>query len=263
MNMLGDGSFDFWGVDLCYDDEDGTSVEDDEFIKRMWEEDEEDEELMAIKKRRNYGRRPDGTNRSGRPNYWTRTWGLMLRDPELQKIGSDARKTFMRRFRVPHSIFIRLVDWTKGWHEGNSSDISGRPRCPTELKVLGWLRMVGRGVCLDDIEELSCIKKPTMHAFFHEYNSRAREELYPIHVRMPSNIKELMEIEAAYAAIGIPGACGSMDVVHIPLGACPHGLINVCTGKEGYPTLAYNVICDHSGRALALMIKNISTGHRK
>ena len=63
--MLGDGSFDFWGVDMCYDDEDGTSVEDDEFIKRMWEEDEE--ELMAMKKRRNHGRRPGGTNRSGRP----------------------------------------------------------------------------------------------------------------------------------------------------------------------------------------------------
>ena len=29
-----------------------------------------------------------------------------------------------------------------------------------------------------------------------------------------------MEIEAAYATIGIPGACGSMDVVHVPLGAC-------------------------------------------
>ena len=63
-----------------------------------------------------------------------------------------------------------------------------------------------------------------------------------------------MEIEAAYTAVGIPGACSSMDVVHIPLGACPQGLNNVCTGKEGYPTLAYNVICDHAGRALALML---------
>ena len=132
---------------------------------------------MAIKKRRNYGRRPDGTNRSGRPNYWTRTWGLMLRDPELQKIGSDARKTFMRRFRVPHSIFICLVDWTKGWHQGNSSDISGRPRCPTELKVLGWLRIVGRGVCFDDLEELSCIKRPTIQLFPRIQSLRSRRAL--------------------------------------------------------------------------------------
>ena len=27
------------------------------------------------------------------------------------------------------------------------------------------------------------------------------------------------------------------------------GLINVCTRKEGYVTLGYNVICDHVGRA--------------
>jgi len=108
-------------------------------------------------------------------------------------------------------------------------------------------------VCFDDVEELSGIKTPTMNRFFHEFNRRARIELYPAHVRMPSTLAELMEIEAAYAAIGIPGACGSMDVVHIPLGACPHGLVNVCTGKEGYATLGYNVICDHTGRALALM----------
>ena len=72
-----------------------------------------------------------------------------------------------------------------------------------------------------------------------------------------------MEIEAAYAAVGILGACGSMDVVHIPLGACPYGLINMCTGKEGYPTLAYNVICDHSGRALALMPGAYGTNNDK
>lgn len=240
-----DGDFQFWGDD---DDTDGTSAKEDEYIRSMWEDkEEEEEEWMAKRKRRNCRRRPGGTNRSGRPHYWASTWGAMLCDPKLQIIGSDERKTFMRRFRVPYSIFTCLADWTKGWHESNACDASGRTRCPTELKVLGWLRMVGRGVCFDDLEELSSIKSPTMHSFFHEFNRRAREELYPIHVQMPSDIKELMEIEAAYAAVGIPGACGSMDVVHIPLGACPHGLINVCTGKEGYPTLAYNVICDHSG----------------
>ena len=57
-------------------------------------------------------------------------------------------------------------------------------------------------------------------------------------------------VETAYATVSIPGACGSMNVVHIQLGVCPHGRINVCTGKEGYPTL---VICDHSGRAQAIM----------
>ena len=54
---------------------------------------------------------------------------------------------------------------------------------------------------------------------------------------MPSGLEDLTEIEAAYASLGLSGACGSMDVVHIALGACPTGLSNLMTGKEGYPSI--------------------------
>jgi hypothetical protein len=40
-----------------------------------------------------------------------------------------------------------------------------------------------------------------------------------------------------------------MDVVHIAWCMCPASLSNLCTGKEGYPTLAYNVVVNHEGRA--------------
>ena len=140
-----------------------------------------------------------------------------------------------------------------------STDATGRQRYPTDLKVLGWLKIVGRTACFDDVEELSGIKTPTMNAFFHKFSEMGRKELFPQHVSMPSTLEQLVKVEAAYAAVGIPGACGSMDVVHIPLGACPHGLINVCTGKEGYRRLAYNVICDHSGRAQAIMPRSYGT----
>ena len=110
--------------------------------------------------------------------------------------------------------------------------------------------MVGRAWCFDDVKELSYISIPTMHQFFHEFSKKCRDELYPAHVKMPSTLEELVQVESAYAVLGLPDACGSMDVVHIPLGRCPYGLLNVCTGKEGYPTLGYNVICDHQGRAL-------------
>ena len=42
-------------------------------------------------------------------------------------------------------------------------------------------------------------------------------------------------------------------MVHIALGACPEGLSDLMTGKEGYPSIGYNMICDHLGRELALM----------
>ena len=71
---------------------------------------------------------------------------------------------------------------------------------------------------------------------------------------MPSTLEEVTKIETTYASlVGLPGGVGSMDVVHVPLGACPAGLCNLMTGKEGYPSLGFNVISDHLGRALALM----------
>ena len=114
-----------------------------------------------------------------------------------------------------------------------------------ELKVLG---MVDCLVGFDDLEELIGISVSSMQDFVHSFSKHCRDDLYPLHVKMPSTLEELTEVEASYAALVIPGACGSMEVVHIPF-----GIINLCTGKEGYPTLGYNVICDHTGRTLAVM----------
>ena len=124
-------------------------------------------------------------------------------------------------------------------------DCVGRPRCPTELKLLGYLRICGRAACFDDIEELSGINESTMHYFYHHFSKQVREELYSIHVKMPSRLEELIEIEAEYAYLGMPGVCGSMDVFHIDLGECTAGLSKLMTGKEGYPSIGYNIICDH------------------
>lgn len=160
----------------------------------------------------------------------------MLRNVDIQISGSNTQKVFMKRFCV-HPIFVRLVNWAKGWHEICQHDSDGHNRCPTELKFLGWLHIVGHAACFDDVEELIRISASTMHHFFHQFSRRCRDKLYPSHVKMPSTEEELVEIEATYAVLGIPGACGSMDVVHIPLGTCPHVLFNVCIGNEGYPTL--------------------------
>ena len=247
-----------WRCNTHHSDHSDDSDQEEENDRcRQWMEEDEMDDYTIIwsicKKKRNTEKRPGGSNSLGRPKYWDSVWGRMLLHPDLQISSSPMRKTFMRRFRVPYLMFKRLVNWTKDWHEMSTTDAAHRLRAPTELKVLGWLRIVGRSVGFDDIEELCHISVPTLHSFFHEFSKKCREKLYPEHVRMPSNVVELINIESAYVALGIPGACGSMDVVHIALGRCPYGLQNVCTGKEGYPTLGYNIICDHQGRALAVM----------
>ena len=121
--------------------------------------------------------------------------GRMLRDPQLHVAGSPLQKIFMRRFRIPYSIFLKLVEWAKDWHETGQTDACNRPRCPTELKVLGWLRIVGRGACFDDIDELSGIKPSTMNAFFHKFCQMGHKDLYPAHVSMPLTLEEISEVD--------------------------------------------------------------------
>ena len=43
---------------------------------------------------------------------------------------------------------------------------------------------------------------------------------------------------------GFPGAAGAIDCVHVPWGRCPTGLKGTCTGKEGFPTVSYEVTCN-------------------
>ena len=50
-----------------------------------------------------------------------------------------------------------------------------------------------------------------------------------------------------YCALGLNGAIGSPDVVHIPWGRCAKNLKTLHTGKEGYPTIAYNCTGLHDG----------------
>ena len=56
-----------------------------------------------------------------------------------------------------------------------------------------------------------------MNAIFHKFCQMGHKDLYPAHVSMPLTLEEISEVEAAYAAIGISGTCGSMDVVHMAL----------------------------------------------
>ncbi|CAM9592703.1 unnamed protein product, partial [Sphacelaria rigidula] len=51
--------------------------------------------------------------------------------------------------------------------------------------------------------------------------------------------------------LGFTGAIGSTDVTHIKWAACPYSWEKQYTGKEGFATIAYQAIVDHTGRVLA------------
>ena len=53
-----------------------------------------------------------------------------------------------------------------------------------------------------------------------------------------------------YRILGLPGAIGSMDVIHVVYGRCPKHLKHSCIGMEGVPTLAFQCVVDHNKRIM-------------
>ena len=82
-----------------------------------------------------------------RPLYEYSTWGRMLMNPRTQDpTDKKGGVLFRRRFRVPFPVFLRLVALTRenNWFT-ERPDASGRRGAPLELKILGVLRVLGRG----------------------------------------------------------------------------------------------------------------------
>jgi hypothetical protein len=56
---------------------------------------------------------------------------------------------------VPFPLFERLTEMTRvNARFSEEKDCAGRRAAPLELKILGVLRVLGRGYCFDGIEEL-------------------------------------------------------------------------------------------------------------
>jgi len=155
-----------------------------------------------------------------------------------------------------HAVALsQIVGWVKERMLGGIPpvDCVGRGGAPVELKVLGVLRILGRATCFDGITELSGIPTSSMQAFFHRFTAWFRKDVYPEFVYVPKTREDLARVETPYALVGLPGCIGSMDVVHIAWCMCPTYLMNLAKGMEGYTSIAYNVICDHKGRAQAVL----------
>jgi len=174
-------------------------------------------------------------------DFWQTPWGRMLRHDGLKDEYSYQSRKFRRRFRLPHQVFERL---TQDCKEKEIFKVSGS-RIPVELKVLACLRILGRDACCDDIEEMSEIAESTVNAVFKQFVTGCVAKLFESYVNVPVD-DELQTIKETYARLGFPGCVGSMDCTHVPWAMCPVSLTHQCTGKEGYPTLAFQVMVDHS-----------------
>ena len=77
------------------------------------------------------------------------------------------------------------------------------------------------------------------------------KRVYHLFINAPQG-EYLREVQDLYASLGLPGCCGSMDCTHVKWTLCPKGKKHHASGKEGYPTLVFQVAVDHNKRVLSV-----------
>ncbi|CAN0185409.1 unnamed protein product [Pylaiella littoralis] len=188
-----------------------------------------------------------------RPDYRASFWWRMLGETGLKEPGSREARLFRRRFRIPYQFFTELIELVKEkkWFSIRQTDVAGRQCIPVELKVLASLHILGRGNFFEDMTQMSHISEPTIQITFHMFNKLFAQEFYHDHVHLPTAGEDQDQVMRHYDLLGFTGAIGSTDVTHIKWAACPYSWAKHYTGKEGFATIAFQAIVDHTGRLLA------------
>ena len=218
--------------------------------RMMEEEGEEEEEEIRLKGPQSFRHR----KWEGRPPYEMSCWGRMLVSPRTKDpVDRKGGILFRTRFRVPFLLFERIVEMTRAneWFS-EGYDCAGQKSAPLELKILGILRVLGRGYCFDGIEELSYISAEVNRVFFHKWCNLFGHKYFGIYCNPPKTPDEIQRTIAVYERLGLPGCIGSTDCVHIRWDRCASGDRVLHKGKEGYPTLSYEVTVDHTSKIIAV-----------
>jgi len=193
-----------------------------------------------------------GYQKWGRDRWTHSEWQKLLghlRDEALRQSNPEQYKkhafTFRKRFRVPFEIFTKLLDKAEA-SKVFAPKQKGHSDVPLEMKLLSTLRYNAVGCAWDVIEEISHVSISTSATFHAKYMKWFRETQYDEYV----NPTDITKAEGQYSMLGFPGCVGSMDGVHLAWDNSPNRL--AYTGKEAYPTVAFNVVCDSNGRCQSM-----------
>ena len=168
---------------------------------------------------------------------------------------------FRRRFRCPYKLFKCLIaemlrdQWfpkfgPNGEGRQNAIKLESNRGASLQVMVLSSLRVLGRGVAFDECFDGSGCKEECIRVFFHKFCPMFVKKLMPSVVRPPLTAEEVSEQVHIYQQLGMGGAIGSTDCTHFPLGKCSSKISVLCTGKEGFPTLAYSMTSSHSRKII-------------
>jgi hypothetical protein len=199
---------------------------------------------FKTKKKRKFHR--ETLRKTSKESFWQSFWGKLLSNNDINDSTSRSYKRFRLTYRLPPPLFFRLVDICK---EKNVFESKRNGKIPLEFKLMICLRILARDNLLDDIGELFNVGKTTAHELFLTFIRNMSGKLLSEYVKVPVG-EEFEKLKETYTKLGFPGCIGSIDCTHIAWDNCPVGYTNLNTGKEGYPTVSFEVVADHHRRIL-------------
>ena len=132
----------------------------------------------------------------------------------------------------------------------------------SELLVMVALYRLGNSNSFRQLRSMCHISVSEIRLFFFEFVN-AMVEMKDEYIFLPQNIAELRRTSKCYEEVGLPGCCGSMDVVHVKWSSCPTGDHNRAKGKAGFPTLAFQCITDFNRRVIGIFGPQFGTRNDK
>ena len=170
---------------------------------------------------------------------------------QTHRLSKNPKSIFRAWFRMPlykvELLSQRFLDekWMKLSHHCRTE---GQLKIKVDLLVMGALAVLGGTVhSFRQLPTVTNICATEHNNFFHLFISK----LYSIrseYIYLPRDAEELQSVMARYEEVGLPGAVGSIDVVHVKWSRCPAGDYNRSKGKESFPSLGFECISDFDRR---------------
>jgi len=178
---------------------------------------------------------------------------------------SDRYGEFRSLFRMPLSKVKELTDIfiSRGYIEvPRSLKFREEFRECAELLVMLALYRLGNGKPFRQCRSQCNISVFEIRLFFFDFLA-VMIDMKDEYVFLPRNVTELRRVSKYYDEVGLPGCCGSMDVVHVKWSSCPTRDHNRAKGKVGYPTLAFQCITDYNRRVIGIFSPQFGTRNDK
>jgi hypothetical protein len=188
-----------------------------------------------------------------RPDYSTSTMGAMLKNEHnlmLNTCFSEAANAFRRRFRVPYSLFYKVLVPMCASKEV-FSNTEGKFAIPVNLKVLIALRILGRDATADDCVMNSGVSERTCNQIFHEFVTNFSKHFYDEYVFFPDlqrDRNQFITVLETFRLLGMPGAIANIDATHVQLDKNPAEHKFRCNNRKGQQSIAFQAACGHDRR---------------